>query len=226
VSCSDQLRFRAVAHPETPGRHAYGYRRTTRDGAVVTAGIAGLRIGAEAGKGLVEHPPKWVAKRGRLAHGHKARVSCGYLPSHWRSTLAPSDNPAVRRRQAGECVAFFRGIVQICEDPERSDERVSEEIRQAARGFAEWAEEYITQENPNHPLMPLIYPMKDTFFVGPDSVGDIPLTFKKARECSLLIANVLETMIGGPAVFDSQHGGGGQPGEERRRRATAWIDRY
>jgi hypothetical protein len=220
------MRTRTGAHTGTSKCSTYGCRLITRNEAVVITGITGLRIAVEADNALAEYPLKPMAKRDRLAQSHKARVSCGYLRFHWRSTLAPSDNPTVRRRRASECVAFFRGLVQICEDPERSDERISEELRQAARGFAEWAEEYIKREDPDHPLMPLIYPMKDTFFVGPDAAGDIPLTFKKARECSLLIANVLEAMVGGPAVFDSQHGGGGQPGEERRTRAWAWIDRY
>jgi hypothetical protein len=215
-----------VAHTGTSAGSTYGCRLITPNEAVTTAGITGLHIAAKVGNARVEHPVKPAAKRDRLARSRKAHVSCGYLRSHWRSTLAPSDDPTVRRRRASQCVAFFRGLVEICEDPERSDERVSEELRQAARGFAEWAEAYITREDPDHPLMPLIYPMKDTFFVGPGTAGDIPLTFKKARECSLLIANVLEAMAGGPAVFDGQRGGGGQPGEGRRTRAPAWIDRY
>jgi hypothetical protein len=229
MSFSDQVRLRTVVHTGTSARSTYGCRLITRNETVETAGITGLRIVAEAGNALAERPLKPMAKRGRLAQSHKARVSCGYLRSHWRSTLAPSDNPTVRRRRARarECAAFFRSLAQICDDPERSDEAVSEEIRQTASGYAEWAEEYLTREEPNHPLMPVIRTFKDTFFIGLSTADDIPLKIRKARDHALLIAGVLEATVDEPAGFDGQRGGGGgQPGRERRTRASAWIDRY
>ena len=214
--------------PQSGGsaRHAPGCRLTTRGGPVATAGITGLRIGADAGNALTEHPLQPPARRDRLARGHEARVSCGYLWSHWRSALAPSDNPRARHRRARECAAFFRSLAQICEDPERRDEAVSEVIRESAKRYAEWAEEYLTREEPDHPLMPIINTFKDTFFIGLNTADDIPLEFRKAGDNARLIAGVLEATVDEPAVFDSQHGGGGQPGEDRRTRTSAWIDRY
>lgn len=229
MSFHDLALNRFAPHAGAPVSRAHGCRLTTRDEAVATGGIARLRIAAEADNALIEHPLKPMAKRDRLAQGHKARVSCGYLRSHWRSTLEPGDDLAVRRGRARQCAAFFDALAKLCEDPERSDEEVSEEVRQSARRFAEWAEEFITSEDPGHPAMPLLHPLLDTFSLSESGdLGDIPLKFGKARECALLITSVLKEMVAGPSVFRGQRGGGGHPGEERERRtrSSAWIERY
>lgn len=206
--------------------HTHGCRLTTRDGAAAIAGIAKLRIAAEADDAMIEHPLKSMAKRDRLAQGRKARVSCGYLRSHWRSTLAPSDDLAVRRERARQCVAFFRTLAELCDDSENGAEELFEEVRLSARDYAEWVEEIITADDSDHPLDHLLRPLRETFLVESGTVSDIPLKLRKARWCALLIANVLEVMVEGPTVFGGHRGGGGHPGEGRRARASAWIDRY
>jgi hypothetical protein len=215
-----------VPRLEPPVRYTHGCRLTTPDEAVATAGITRLRIAAGADNALIEHPLKSLAKRAPLAQGHKARISCGYLRSHWRSTLEPGDDLAVRRRRAGQCVAFFRTLAELCNDPEHSTEEISERVRLSARGFAEWAEEILRSESPDHPLDAVLSPLRDTFLVQSGTVGDIPLTLREARWCALLVANVLEEIAGGPAVFGGHSGGGDHSAGERRARAQTWIDSY
>jgi hypothetical protein len=209
-----------------PVRHRRGCRLTAADEAVAAAGIAELRIAAGAHNARIERPLKPLAKRAPLAQGHKARISCGYLRSHWRSTLEPGDDLAVRRRRARECAVFFSTLAELCNDPEHSAEEVYEEVRLSARGFAEWAEKIIRSDDPDHPLDAVLSPLRDTFLVESGTVGDIPLKLRKARWCALLVANVLQEIAGGPTVFGGHSGRGGQSTEERRARAPAWIDRY
>jgi hypothetical protein len=226
MNCSDPAQIRAVPRAGAPVRHPHGCRLTTRDEAVATAEITRLRIAAGADNALIERPLKLQAKRAPLAQGHKARISCGYLRSHWRSTLEPGDDLAVRRKRARQCAVFFRALAELCDDPKHSAEEVFEEVRLSAQGFAEWADEIIRSDDPHHPLDAVLSPLRDTFVVETDTADDIPLNLRKAKWCARLVADVLEEIAGGPAVFGGHRGGGGHPAEEGRGRAPARIDRY
>src|SRR5690348_10117965 len=109
MSCSEPARIHAMPRAGVPVHHTHGCRLPTRDEAMATE-IARLRAAAGGDSALIEHPLKPLAKQAPLAQGHEARISCGYLRSHWRSTLEPGDDLAVRRRRTRQCAAFFRRL--------------------------------------------------------------------------------------------------------------------